>query len=256
MEKKQLAQILQIVNEGNPNNFNINNSGLAALGGLLFYPKKGQENRSQELLNALKDALPNTYKDVLSSLEKYHLTSYYTPTEVINYQISQLKVNGFNPSTILEPSAGNGAYVHQLKKAFPDAKITALEPDLLSHSILRANNTRSNNVTVINTTFEEYFLENKDKETFDLIMTNIPFGDIPIKSGFKHEYISDDGLKNVGNYFNFYAPQMTATGGITSLLTSKNFADKANYSKYRASLLQNNDLIIDNRFNNTLFKSE
>lgn len=256
MDHKQLAQILQIVNQGNPKNYNINNSGLAELGGLLFYPKDKQKKRSEELLNVLKNALPNTYKDVLSSLEKYHLTSYYTPKEVIDYQIDQLKINGFDPKTILEPSAGNGAYVHELKKAFPEAKITALEPDLLSHSILEVNNKRFKNVTVLNTTFEEYYLANRDKEKFDLVMTNIPFGDIPIKSSFKHEYIIDGALKNVGNYFNYYAPDMTNPGGITSLLTSKNFADKNNYSTFRAGILQNNDLIIANRFNNTLFKSE
>lgn len=256
MKPEQLEQILRIVRDDNPENFFINNPGLAEMGALLFYPKDSQKERGLQLLNKLKDALPNTYRDVLSSLQKYHLTSYYTPKQVIDYQIRMLKVNGFEPATILDPSSGNGAYVQELKAAFPNAKITALEPDLLSHSILAANNRNNPNVETINSTFEDFFLLNREKKEFDLVMTNIPFGDIPINSGHKHEYIQDDKLKNVGNYFNFYAPEITSIGGITSILTSKNFIDRSTYSHFRDAIVQNNNLITANRFNNTLFKSE
>jgi len=256
MKPEQLEQILRIVRDENPENFFINNQGLAAMGGILFYPTESQKGQSAQLLNKLKDALPNTYKDVLSSLQKYHLTSYYTPKEVIEYQIRMLKANGFDPRTILEPSSGNGAYVQQLKTAFPDAEITALEPDLLSHSILAANNRNNPKVNVINSTFEDFYLQHREGKRFDLVMTNIPFGDIPINSGHRHDYIPDDKLKNVGNYFNFFAPEMTDIGGVTSILTSKNFADKNTYSDFRSSIVQNNDLVAANRFNNTLFKSE
>jgi hypothetical protein len=53
-----------------------------------------------------------------------------------------------------------------------------------------------------------------------------------------------------------YAPEMCRLGGITALLTSSSFNENAKYSLFRESVLMNNDLVLANRFNNTLFKAE
>ncbi len=256
MKSEQLQKILSTIDQGNPNNFYINNSGLALLGAIIFYPKPKQKEQRELILKTLKDAHPNSFKDILASLQKYHLTSYYTPKEIIDYQINILVQNGIKPKTILEPSAGNGAYVQELKKAFPNAKITALEPDLLSYAILEANNLNNEQVTTLNQTFEDYYLKEKDKQKFDLVLSNIPFGAIQINLPFKHEYLHDNKLKYVNNYFNVFAPDLTSLGGICCILTSKTFADRQTYASFRNQVLQNNNLILANRFNNSLFKNE
>ncbi|ASV30950.1 MULTISPECIES: helicase-related protein [Flavobacteriaceae] len=256
MKQEHLAQIVALIKASNPKNYYINNSGLAKLGELLFYPASGKEKQGQQLLQTLEQAFPETFRGILASLRRYHLTSYYTPKTLIEYKIGLLKKNGFEPKTILEPSAGNGAYVQELKKAFPEAQITALEPDILSFEILKANNQKDDRVTVLNTTFEDFFLDQGEKTRFDLVMTNIPFGDIPITKAYRHDYLTEGPLKNVGNYFNFYAPKMVRHGGITALVTSSAFAERSAYNDFRESILLDNDLLLANRFNTDLFTNE
>ncbi|TLP81836.1 helicase-related protein [Maribacter sp. ACAM166] len=256
MKHEILAQIFEVIKAANPKNFYINNGGLAKLGQSLFYPPKGKESESIQLLQTIERAFPETSKEILASLKRYHLTSYYTPKALIEYKINLLKKNGFEPKTILEPSAGNGAYVQELKKAFPNARITALEPDILSFEILKANNVKSDNVTVLNIPFEDYYLNHAKQGIFDLVMTNIPFGDIPITKAYQHEYLTERTLKNVGNYFNVYAPKMVRQGGITALITSSAFAERSGYNDFRKRILMENDLLLANRFNTDLFFEE
>jgi len=256
MKNDILTRILDTIKAANPGNYYINNGGLAKLGQLLFYPPKGKEKVGHDLLQTIEEAFPETSKEVLDSLKRYHLTSYYTPKEIIGYKIDLLKRNGFEPSHILEPSAGNGAYVQQLKKAFPNARITALEPDILSFEILKANNVKSDNVTVLNIPFEDYYLNYDKQGQFDLVMTNIPFGDIPITKAYRHDYLTEPTLKNVGNYFNVYAPKMVRQGGITALITSSTFAERNAYNDFRQRVLMENDLLLANRFNTDLFSEE
>ncbi len=256
MKNDTLTRILEAIKTANPGNFYINNGGLATLGQLLFYPPKGKENVGHELLQTIEQAFPETSKEILDSLKRYHLTSYYTPKAIIEYKINLLKKNGFEPKTILEPSAGNGAYVQELKKAFPNAQITALEPDILSFEILKSNNVKTKNVTVLNIPFEDYYLNYDKQGQFDLVMTNIPFGDIPITKAYQHDYLTENPLKNVGNYFNVYAPKMVRQGGITALITSSAFAERSAYADFRQRILFENDLLLANRFNTNLFSKE
>ncbi len=256
MKEEHLNRIIKVIKEANPENFYINNQGLSKLGQLLFYPPKGKKSEGEQLLQTIEEAFPETSKEMFSSLKRYHLTSYYTPKAIIEYKINLLKKNGFEPKTILEPSAGNGAYVQQLKKAFPNAQITALEPDILSFEILKANNVSSDNVTVLNIPFEDYYLNYDKQGQFDLVMTNIPFGDIPITKAYQHDYLTEGPLKNVGNYFNVFAPKMVGQGGITALITSSAFSERSAYADFRQRILFENDLLLANRFNTDLFSKE
>ena len=161
MKKDELEAILGAIDNNNPNNYYINNGGLSQLGAILFYPKDSQREQQKDILELLEERYPDTYKDILRTLKLYHFTSYYTPEEVINHQINILKNNKITPKKILEPSAGNGAYVQELKHAFPDAEIIALEPDILSFHILNTNNAHFDNVTCLNMTFEDYCKEHR-----------------------------------------------------------------------------------------------
>ncbi|WP_172917321.1 helicase-related protein [Capnocytophaga canis] len=251
---EMVSTIVDVIKNGNPQKYYINNKGLSELGAILFYPKENQIDESKELHKLLKETFPNEIEAVLDSLKKYHFTSYYTPKEVIDFQIDILKENNIEPKTILEPSAGNGAYVEQLKKIFPYAQIVALEPDMFSYQVLKANNLHSPNVETINTTFEDYFLENKDKK-FDLVISNIPFGDFSIKTPYKHDYITNVE-KNVNIFFNRYMPEMVNENGHCFILTSKNFLDRGKYTEVRQDILKQNEFVENYRFNNKLFEKE
>lgn len=256
MKFEEIEYIIRIIQNGNSDNYYINNKGLASLGAVIFYPKKEEESRSQKIKELLKETFnEEEYKIILQSLRKYHFTSYYTGDEIINFQIDLLKKNGIVPKRILEPSAGNGAYVQKLKKAFPEAQIIALEPDLLSYKILSLNNQKNKNVECINSSFEEYYFENSNKEKFDLVISNIPFGDFSISKAFKHDYLTEKE-KNVNVFFNKYCNEILNEQGFSFILTSKNFLDKSSYQDIRESIISKADLINAFRFNNELFKNE
>ena len=256
MKFEEIENIIRIIQNGNSENYYINNKGLSSLGAVIFYPKKAEESRSQKIKELLKETFnEEEYKIILQSLRKYHFTSYYTGDEIINFQIDLLKKNGIVPKRILEPSAGNGAYVQRLKKEFPEAKIVALEPDLLSYKILSLNNQKNKNVECINSSFEEYYYENSPKEKFDLVISNIPFGDFSISKSFKHEYLTEKE-KNVNVFFNKYCNEILNEKGFSFILTSKNFLDKGSYQDVRESIISKADLINAFRFNNELFKNE
>lgn len=256
MKKEQLEIILGAIEKDNPNNYYINNNGLSQLGALLFYPKDNQKEQQKELLDLLSVRYPDTHSDILRSLKLYHFTSYYTPKEVIDFQINILKNNGISPKRILEPSAGNGAYVQELKHAFPDAEIVALEPDILSYNILNTNNIHFPKVTCLNTTFEDYYKENRKEPKFDLVISNVPFGQFTISKPFLHPYLESERETNVNLFFNKYASELLNHNGYSFILTSKGFMDNANNSDIRRDILMRNDLISAVRFNNELFKTE
>lgn len=252
----RLQKILDTVLNGNPNNTFIANEGLSQLGGILFYPKANQIEQSKKIHELLQTRFENQTQIILDKLRAYHFSSYYTPKAIIDFQIDLFKKNNFNPKTILEPSAGNGAYVKALTTAYKNAKIVALEPDILSFAILESNFKNNPNVQTINSTFEDYYLEKqKDKQKFDLVISNIPFGNFKIKNAFNHDLQSDKD-RVVNNFFNTKADQLTNQGGITALLTSRSFLDNPGLYSQRETVLKTNNLIGAVRFNNTLFKDE
>jgi len=257
MTLNQISLIIETLKKGNPDNFFINNKGLAALGALLFYPKPNQKELSDRIKKLINSEFPIDSELIFESLRRYHFSSYYTPNDIIDLQISLFKANKISPKTILEPSAGNGYYVKRLAQAYPKAKIVALEPDKLSYMILEANFKKNAQITTLNTTFEDYLHQHqkqKDKK-FDLVISNVPFGSFNIKNSFHHELLSND-QKNINTFFNSKAQELTNQNGITAILTSKGFMDKINYAPIRQEVLKHNNLITALRFNNTLFKDE
>lgn len=253
MKLKELKILIQVLSESNPDNFNINNKGLASLGPLLFYPKEKDKKNQKEALKLISENFENP-NQLLQSLKEYHFSSYYTPLELINYQINYLKQNNIKPKKILEPSSGNGAYVIPLAKAFPNAEIVAIEPDILSYKILKSNTKNFKNVKTLNKTFEDFIAHDNPKD-FELTITNTPFGDFNIKNSFSHN-LPNSKLRNVNLFFNTYMPLTLKEGGLSMSVTSKGFMDRENLSSIRTMVLENANFIDAIRFNNQLFKDE
>jgi len=271
MKSDILSRVLGLVKAYNPDNHYVNNKGLASLGAIIFYPKEHEIEESNKIKQILKIFFPKdekeraiqskshgylsefTYDEVIANLRKYHLSSYYTPENIIDFQIELLKKNNVNPKTILEPSAGSGAYVQKLKIAFPNAQIIALEPDTLSYSILVMNNKNNSNVECVNTTFEDYILSNTKK--FDLVISNIPFGDIFVKNSHQHD-LGNKKYINVNLFFHKFVNKILTPDGYSFLLTSKTLCDNPTYNFVREEILQNSSLVEALRFNNHLFKKE
>lgn len=94
---------------------------------------------------------------------------YPTPKKLINKMFSRIK-NASNITTILEPSAGNGALIEAYREKFSyhNNRISAIEIDPELRATLIGKN-----INVIDSDFLKY--EGLDK--FDLILANFPFSD-------------------------------------------------------------------------------
>lgn len=94
--------------------------------------------------------------------------SFYTPPELIEYMVEYIK-NRIVPKTILEPSAGDGRFVHALE--FFDAEISLVEFNEIKATQLKEK--YGVKCTVHCGDFIRYSLETK--ETYDLIIGNPPY---------------------------------------------------------------------------------
>ena len=115
------------------------------------------------------------YKRYFNSLKSSILTAFYTPPEIVQALSDTLKGSGITPDRFIEPSAGNGAFVAAFKKSFPNIEVVCFEKDLLTGKILSHINP-ADKVHIQG--FEE--IENRPDNKFDVIASNIPFGDTAV----------------------------------------------------------------------------
>ena len=190
------------------------------------------------------------YKQYFNSLKSSVLTAFYTPPEAVNAISAALKGNGISPKNFLEPSAGNGAFVENFKGVFPEMKTTAFEKDLLTGKILSHLNP---NDKVHIKGFED--IENRSENQYDLIASNIPFGDTAV---FDPEYSkSKDEVKRtatqtVHNYFLVKGVDTLREGGILAFITSQGVMNSPQNEFIRKYLMENCNLVSAIRLPNNL----
>lgn len=85
-----------------------------------------------------RDPLGDAYAAVLSPVERRPLGQTYTPAPIIDSMLAWAARRP-RPERIVDPGAGSGRYLLAAAKAFPDARLVALEIDALSALMLRAN---------------------------------------------------------------------------------------------------------------------
>jgi len=117
----------------------------------------------------------NEYRHYYDSIKKSVLTAFYTPPEAVIALSEALKENGISPQRFLEPSAGNGAFADAFRQTFPKNETVCFERDLLTGKIL--SHLHPDDKIHIRP-FEE--IEDRPDNRFDVIASNIPFGDTDV----------------------------------------------------------------------------
>jgi len=190
------------------------------------------------------------YKQYFNSLKSSVLTAFYTPPEVVKAISDALKYNAITPQNFLEPSAGNGVFVENFKDVFPEIKSTAFEKDLLTGKILSHLN--PNDKAHIKG-FEE--IENRPENQFDIVASNIPFGDTAV---FDPEFSkSKDDVKRtatqaVHNYFFVKGIDMLREGGVIAFITSQGVMNSPQNELVRKYMMENCNLVSAIRLPNNL----
>ena len=190
------------------------------------------------------------YKQLMDSLKQSVLTAFYTPSAVTEALTDVLKEHQIIPEKVLEPSAGIGAFVDSVLDNNPKADIMAFEKDLLTGKILRhlhpEQKVRIEGFEKIEKPFNDYF---------DLVISNIPFGDVAV---FDPSYTAMKGMRalvtrRIHNYFFVKALDTVRDGGLVAFITSQGVLNAKNNSAARFMMLYHADLVSAIRLPNNLF---
>ncbi len=139
--------------------------------------------------------------------------AYFTPTSIIDSIYKALNHLGFEGGNILEPSMGVGNFFGRMPKSVKDSSfLFGVEIDSISGRIARQLYPTAN---IEIAPFQD--VAYKDG-AFDLIVGNVPFGEVKYKYKGKKYLIHD--------YFFVKAMDKLSDGGILAFLTTKGTLDK------------------------------
>ena len=191
------------------------------------------------------------YKRYLDGLKASVLTAFYTPEPVTDAIMRMLYNAGVVPVRALEPSAGTGAFAEYLRRYNDEAEITCFEKDPLTGLILRHlhpdDTVRVQGFETIEPAYEGHF---------DLITSNIPFGDVSLFDpafSSSRDPVRRQGAWAIHNYFFMKSVDLVRDGGLVAFITSQGMADAERNRPVREWLMERCDLVAAVRLPNNLF---
>lgn len=165
------------------------------------------------------EKLKNLLGDDFNSAKRSVNTAFYTNNILIKYMWNVINRLGFEKGRILDPSFGVGnVFRYGSESTFYNSKITGIELDNISAKI---GQQLCQSIQVLNGRYEEEGNKLKD-ESFDLIISNIPFGNIPV---FDKEDKDLSG-KHVHDYYFLKSLKKVRDKGIIAFITSTGVMDK------------------------------
>ena len=186
----------------------------------------------------------NTAKRYWESIKASVLTSFYTDTRIVAAISDALTSVDVPIRRCLDPSAGMGAFTETFAKRV--GMVDAMEKDLLTARISQAIHPYGQGNIIVRQEPFEAIGELEDKDKYDLVTSNIPFGDFMV---YDREYSkSKDVLKRestraIHNYFFVKGLDCIKEGGLLAFITSQGVLDSPRNEAIRRYLMQNSRLI-------------
>lgn len=196
---------------------------------------------------------PQWCDTTIESIKTSVLTAFYTPAFIINAVARQIQVtfktHGLTMRIFLEPSAGIGGF---LPVAMNNTKSYAFEKDTLTGIILSLLNDDTKTYT---TGFESIGEQRLEHTSFDVIASNIPFGNFRVFDAdlWKKGGIHEQSTKTIHNYFFVKAMELLNEGGLLAFVTSRGIADTPGNKFVREYLVNNANLISAVRLPDNIF---
>ena len=176
-----------------------------------------------------KDGNFRDFEEMQASLKRSVTTAFYTPDAVIAAISKALSGSGIAVNKFLDPSSGNGKFIDAFKVDQPGMEVTAFEKDLLTGKILKA--LHPDDHVVVNG-FETIPQEALD--SFDLVTSNIPFGDIKVfDPAMQDSDIRKFASNTLHNYFFLKALDSVHDGGLVAFISSRGVMDSRSYTAVR-----------------------
>ena len=186
----------------------------------------------------------NTAKRYWESIKASVLTSFYTDTRIVGAIADALTSVDVPIRRCLDPSAGMGAFAETFAKKA--STVDAMEKDLLTARISQALHPYGQgNIFVRQDPFEAIG-ELEDKDKYDLVTSNIPFGDFMV---YDREYskgkdiLRRESTRAIHNYFFVKGLDTLKEGGLLAFITSQGVLDSPKNEAIRRYLMQNSRLI-------------
>ena len=206
---------------------------------------------AQLLLHHSKDM--NEYNRWMNSLRSSVLTAYYTPSKFVQGLIAALDSKAATGSSLLDPAAGSGVFLDRfLDWAYKgQGKVVGYEKDLLTGTILGK---RMEHVAEVRVDGFENFPK-EELGTYDLVSTNVPFGDIRV---FDPDYTNSKSpvrraaAKYIHRYYVLKGLDCLRDGGIEAYIITSNYLNHD--ADQIAEALKEARLIGAYRLANNLFK--
>ena len=209
--------------------------------------------RLQELINAYPHFTEPMRHNVIEGIKASVLTAFYTPKFLVDAVVRQIHAtfseNGLKMRSFLEPSAGIGGF---LPIAMSGTYDYAIEKDLISGMILSLLH---ENTLTRTAAFETIGEQGFEHTTFDVIASNIPFGNFRVFDAelWKKGGMYEQATKTIHNYFFVKAMELLNEGGLLAFITSRGIADTPGNKFVREYLVNHADLISAIRLPDMLF---
>lgn len=207
----------------------------------------------RQLHELLTEAAPERAEEYLSGIRNNVLSGFYTPPQIVEQLGRELaSVIGSTPIQYLDPSAGTGIFPSAFVQgglAIGSAQL--IEKDPATALVLKALYPK---YTVVNQGFEES--GRKLNERFDLVSSNIPFGNVAIW---------DEALANskdkqrrgacarLHTYFSVKSVDCLREGGVAAILTTDALLNSPANEPVRQYLMRTCDLVSAVRLPHNLF---
>ena len=212
--------------------------------------------KTRELYAVIRDGARDEkeFKQLVQSMKNSVLTSFYTPNEVINSISTALKDTGIKVRKMLDPSAGLGRFGEAFARDNEGMEAVSFEKDLLTGMILKGLHPEMD-VTIDG--FET--IKDDRKDSFDLVASNIPFGDIKVFDPDytnSHNPVRRSASGTIHNYFFLKAIDMAREGGLVAFITSRGVADSPSNEAVRREMLSRANLVTAVRLPDGMFRDE
>ena len=207
-----------------------------------------------ELHRVIRDntASESQYKSYMQSLKNSVMTAFYTPEPIVREIAASLQEAGITPGKILDPSAGMGEFIRSFNPITAEGYTTfGFEKDILTGQLLSALHP-DDKIRIRG--FEE--IESKFEGYFDVVSSNIPFGDIAVFDPVFSK--TDEPARKVArmslhNYFFIKGVDMLREGGVLAFITSQGVMNAPSNEPVREWLMSHTRLVSAVRLPNNLF---
>lgn len=237
--------------------------GFGGLKEILLDPDNENEWKTQSD-SKLRDSVKEIYKllslldkdgtkGLLQSAKRSILNAHFTAFPVINAIYHAIEKAGFQYGNILEPAAGVGNFLAGMpERMAEESNVTAIEMDQLTGRILqKLYPTAETRITG----FEKI---NLPENNFDLIISNVPFGDVPVfdtQLANHKDKAYQGACDNIHNYFFAKSLLLAKPGGLIVFITSRYTLDSSQNKNIRELLNDKASFLGAIRLPNTAFKA-